>query len=149
MQRTGFHVAENEPMTEDADVTTARGLVIPSSAMTWTFSLSSGSGGQHVNKTSTKAVLTIDVTQVRGTPAQLSRILAECGGTVSVSNQTSRSQWRNRQLCLREASRVLDLAAAPPPPPRRKTRPTRGSIERRLDAKRRVSEKKQSRRSTD
>ena len=45
-----------------------------------------------------------------------------------------------------ELREMLDSAAMPPAPPRRKSRPTRGSVERRLDSKRRESQKKESRR---
>lgn len=131
------------------EVTTPRGIVIPVSAMTWTFAQSGGSGGQHVNKTSSRATLAIDVTELRGTSAQKSRVLATCGASFSITSRTSRSQWRNRQQCLERAVEKIDAAAAPPGPPRRKTRPTRGSVERRLETKRRTSEKKQSRRGID
>lgn len=134
-------------MTDDADFITRRGVVIPASALSWSFSHSGGAGGQHLNKTSTKATLVLDVTAVRARPDVLARILGMCGDTVTVMSQSSRSQWRNRQTCLRQLADLLDSAAAPPPAARRRTKPTRASVERRLEGKRRTSEKKSSRRS--
>lgn len=134
-------------MTDDRDLITRRGVVIPASALTWSFSHSSGAGGQHLNKTSSKATVVLDVTAVRTAPDQLARILITCGDTVTVMSQSSRSQWRNRQNCLRQLADIIDAASAPPPVARRRTRPTRASVERRLEGKRRTSEKKSARRS--
>ena len=69
--------------------------------------------------------------------------------TIRVTQQTSRSQWRNRQLCIAQATDMIDTAAAPPAPPRRPSRPSRGAIERRLTSKKRESEKKDQRRKGD
>ena len=46
-----------------------------------------------------------------------------------------RSQHRNRAAARERLAEQLRSALAPPPPPRRPTKPTRGSKERRLDAK--------------
>jgi len=136
-------------MDGDDDLRTPRGLVVPAHAMTWTFTRASGPGGQHVNKTSSKVTLTIDVDAVLGPPARLSRLRAELGDELRVTKQTSRSQWRNRQLCLEQAAAELDEASAPPDPVRRKSKPTKSAVERRLASKRRESDKKASRRTTD
>lgn len=134
-------------MTSPDDLTTSRGLRVPSEAMTWAFSRSEGAGGQSVNKTATKASLTVDISDVMCTLVQRARILAVHGESITVTCQVTRSQWRNRQLCLEQLSDMLDKAAAPPPPPRRKTKPSRGAIERRLESKKRDSAKKRDRRS--
>jgi ribosome-associated protein len=47
-----------------------------------------------------------------------------------------RSQWQNRQAAQRRLVALLQQALTPPAPPRRRTRPSRGSVERRLQAKR-------------
>jgi ribosome-associated protein len=57
-----------------------------------------------------------------------------------------RGQWRNRQAALRRLRALLEEALRPPPPPRRPTRPGRGAVERRLEAKRRRSAIKNERR---
>jgi ribosome-associated protein len=125
-------------------------LSIPESEMTWRFSRSSGAGGQHVNTTDTRVELiwSLNDTAVLS-PAQkelaatrLSNRLV--GGTITVVSSQYRSQHRNR-----EAARVrleeLVAHAIIPPRTRHKTKPSRGSRERRLDAKKRRSSIKQGR----
>jgi len=128
------------------ELRTPGGLVVPAAALDWSFARSGGPGGQHVNTTSSKVTLTIAVAAVTGRAAALERIQTALGETLRVTSQTHRSQWRNRQDCLARAGALLDDAARPPDPERRSTRPTRGAVERRLDAKRRESHKKQGRR---
>lgn len=134
-------------MTPDEDLRTARGILIPSSAMQWSFARSGGAGGQNVNKTSTKASLTVAVEDMTCSNTARARIITACGESITVTNQTSRSQWQNRRNCLQQLTEMLDTAAAPPPAKRKKTKPTRGSVERRLESKRRDGEKKRDRKS--
>src|SRR4051794_6246822 len=136
-------------MDGDLELRTTRGLVVPAHAMSWTFTRASGPGGQNVNKTSTKVTLTIDLREVSGPPGACSRVRTKLGDELRVTSQSSRSQWRNRQLCLEQAAEELDTAAAPPDPVRRKSKPTKSAVERRLASKRRDSEKKAGRRTTD
>ena len=134
-------------MDDTGDLRTPGGFVVPGNDLSWAFSRSGGPGGQHVNKTSSKVTLTIDTATITGDDASLERIrntLSE----VRVVSQTSRSQWRNRQLCLQRAATIIDDAAKPPAAERHPSKPSRGSNERRLDSKRRDSAKKQSRRIT-
>jgi ribosome-associated protein len=134
-------------MTGLDDLTTPRGIRVTAEALNWTFSRSEGAGGQSVNKTATKASVTVDIADVTCTLAQRARIVAALGDSVTITCQITRSQWRNRQLCLEQLAEALDKAAAPPPPARRKTKPSRGAIERRLESKKRDSAKKRDRRS--
>ena len=99
-----------------------------------------------MNTTSSKATLTVATDAVVGRPVVVERLRAALGDEVRVTSQEHRSQWRNRQQCLERVAAQLDQAARPPEPPRRPTKPQRGAIERRLETKRRDSEKKQGRR---
>ena len=125
-------------------------LSLPESEMTWRFSRSSSAGGQHVNTTDTPVELIWSLTDTTAlSPTQkelasqrLSNRLVD-GTIVEVSSQY-RSQHRNR-----EAARVrleeLVTRAIIPPTPRRPTKPSRASMRRRTDAKKRRSAVKQGR----
>lgn len=130
----------------DSDIRTRRGLIVPVGSLAWTFSRSGGSGGQHVNKTSSRATLTVATVDVQGPPDLVTRVRSTLGPTVVVVSQDSRSQWQNRQVCRSRLIDLLDDAAAPPAPPRHKTKPSKGSVERRLTGKRLTSAKKAGRR---
>ncbi|GAA1524302.1 alternative ribosome rescue aminoacyl-tRNA hydrolase ArfB [Nocardioides humi] len=114
------------------------GLVIPDGELVERFSRSPGPGGQSVNTTDSRVELVWDpAASTALTDAQRTRLLGRAGGPITVVAHEHRSQHRNR-VAARErlAARVRELLA-PPPPQRRATKPTRGSKERRLDAKRR------------
>ena len=136
-------------MSPDEDLRAARGVRVAVEAFQWTFARSSGAGGQSVNKTSTKATLTILLSDIQCSPTVLARLEKSLPETVSVTSQVYRSQWRNRVACMELLCEKLNEASAPPPAPRRKTKPSRGAIERRLNSKRLESEKKRNRRVTE
>jgi len=136
-------------MSPDEDLRAARGVRVAVEAFQWTFARSSGAGGQSVNKTSTKATLTILLSDIQCSPTILARLEKLLPETVSVTSQVYRSQWRNRVACMELLCEKLNDASAPPPAPRRKTKPSRGAIERRLNSKRIDSEKKRNRRVTE
>ena len=125
------------------DVVTPRGLVLPAAAVVAEFSRSGGPGGQHANVTASRVVLVADLTQLRGPGSQRARDVL--GDTLRVTAEDSRSQWRNRALARERLAARLDEAARPVRV-RRPTRATRGSVERRLEGKRRQSERKRDRR---
>ena len=136
-------------MKPDEDLRTTSGLVVPSAALQWSFARSSGAGGQHINKTSSKATLTVAINEITGPEVLVRRVTTALSIKVRVTNQTSRSQWRNRQFCLTQLKEIIDNAAKPPTPDRRKSKPTQASVKRRLDGKRHASKKKESRRTND
>lgn len=142
----GLDMRHNVPMPADEDLVTSRGLVVPFAALNWTFARSAGAGGQHINKTSSKSTLTVMTSEVTGPDLAVERVRSLLPAEIRITVQKSRAQWRNRQLCMAQLRDMLDTAPMPPAPPRRKSRPTRGSVERRLESKRRESQKKESRR---
>lgn len=128
------------------------GVSIPEEELEVSFARSGGPGGQHVNTSSTKVELRFDLA---GTPSldatQKQRVQAALGGRITkegvlvLTSSEHRSQTRNREAAVaRFVSLVSD--ALRPPRQRRRTRPTRRSKERRLEAKRQQSQKKALRR---
>ena len=125
------------------------GLEIEDSQLSWRFSRSGGPGGQSVNTSDSRAEVSYDVTQLPTGPRgrALQRLHGRLNGTVlTVAASEQRSQWQNRAAATRRLVELLRWATAPPPPPRRATRPTKGSVERRLAGKRRRSDIKRMRR---
>ncbi len=125
------------------------GLAIPLAEIEVRASRSSGPGGQHANVTASRIEATFDVhASTALTEAQRSRIASKLGPRVTASAQDTRSQHRNRELALeRLASRLAHALEVRRP--RTKTRPTRASQKRRVDAKKRRGETKKTRRRPD
>ena len=132
-----------------------RGVTLPESELTWRFSRSSGPGGQSVNTSDSRAELLFDLARSTALPPALrARALERLGGrlvdgVLSVTASEHRSQLRNREAAEARLVELLTEATAPPVRARRPTRPTRGSVERRLDAKQRRSDVKRARRQPD
>ncbi|MBA2507259.1 MAG: aminoacyl-tRNA hydrolase [Nocardioidaceae bacterium] len=129
-----------------------RSLSIPRRELRWRFSRSGGPGGQSVNTADSRVELSFDVARSTALPEPLrQRALARLAdrlvdGVLTVSAQEHRAQIANRRAAEQRLVEVLDQALAPPPRSRRVTRPTRGSVRRRLDAKQQRSRTKQLRR---
>ena len=123
-----------------------RSVSIPRSEIELRFSRSSGPGGQHAQKTETRAEASFDVESSRAlTEAQKRRVIAKAGPVLREVAQDERSQWRNRELAIERVVEAL-RAALRVERRRRPTRPTKAAKQRRLDDKRRRSEKKRLRR---
>lgn len=127
------------------------GLTIPDAELSERFSRSSGPGGQSVNTTDSRVELSWDVAQSSAlSEAQRTRLLAGLGGrlvdgVLTVVASEHRAQLRNR-LAARERLAALVATALVPERARRPTRPSRAARQARLDAKRRRSALKASRR---
>jgi ribosome-associated protein len=127
------------------------GVVIPADALAVRAVRSSGPGGQNVNKVSSKVELRVDVDRVEGLDeAARKRLRAaatvDADGWLLVTSQRTRDQRQNLDDA-RDKVRVLVERALYVPRARRKTRPTRGSIERRLTDKKRRTRAKAERKS--
>ena len=90
-----------------------------------------------------EAVFDVEASQVLS-PEQKRRVLARVGPRLTAVAQDARSQARNRELAL-ERLRARLTAALAVPRARRPTKPTRASRARRLDAKRRLAQRKRER----
>lgn len=116
-------------------------IAIPQSELTWKFSRSSGPGGQSVNTTDSRVQLVFDVVNSPSLPEQLRlRALERLGprlvdGCLVITASEQRSQFQNRKAAERRLADTLREAMAPPPRKRRPTRPTKGSVDRRIKEK--------------
>jgi ribosome-associated protein len=127
------------------------GIVLPESELHWRFSRASGPGGQSVNTSDSRVELSFDLSSTQAldeslklrAAARLASRLVD--GVITVTGAEHRSQLRNREAAERRLVRLISDAIAPPPAPRRATRPTRGSIRRRLETKRKRSDLKRQR----
>ncbi|MGL5866240.1 MAG: alternative ribosome rescue aminoacyl-tRNA hydrolase ArfB [Dermatophilaceae bacterium] len=126
-----------------------QGMTIPASELVERFSRASGPGGQGVNTTDSRVELELDVVAFEGvTATQRRRVLEVLGARLVdgrllvVAASEHRQQRRNRVAARERMAELLRQALAPPAPLRRATRPTRGSTERRLAAKKRRGDTK-------
>jgi ribosome-associated protein len=125
-------------------------ISIPADELQWTFSPAGGPGGQHANRSSTRAELRFDVAVSRAFDDESKRRLLNKVGDNSVmlvSVDETRSQWRNRQIARQRLREQLSEALRPDPPKRRATKPSRAARRRRIDDKRSRSRTKSLRRS--
>lgn len=127
-------------------------IQIPFTEFDFSFSRSGGPGGQNVNKVSTKVTIRWNLTKSKTLPADVRRRFEakyhrriNREGELVMHSQRYRDQGRNVADVL-EKLRELLATVATAPKRRKPTKRSRGSNERRLDAKRRASEKKQNRR---
>lgn len=126
-------------------------IVIPDWEFWFTSSRSGGPGGQHVNTTNSRITLHwIPANSSVFSDEQKSRIIARLGrrvgkdGALQIDVEEHRSQLRNRELAF-ERLQALLVEALKTNKARKATKPTRGSVERRLKEKRAISERKSNR----
>lgn len=127
-------------------------ISIPATELGISYARSAGPGGQNVNKVNSKAILRWRVVDSPSLPAAIrQRFLARYAsrvtndGEVVISADEHREQPRNLTACY-ERLRAMIVSVVTPPRRRVKTRPSRGSVERRIESKQRNSQKKQGRR---
>ena len=137
-------------MTEEIRIN--RQITIPTGELEFRFSTSGGPGGQHANRSSTRAEISwnIEESAVLG-PRQRQRLREklrrriDSNGALRVASDTHRSQLRNREEAARRLANLVSDALRP----RRSrvpTAPSRSAKERRLEDKKRHSQKKRDRR---
>ena len=117
------------------------GVTVPEGALLFSASRSGGPGGQHVNKTASKIELRFAIAAICGlSPRALERLVLLAGerltadGELIMTCDETRSQRRNRELVIERLEELVRDAKAVPKP-RRATRPSRGSVTRRLESK--------------
>jgi ribosome-associated protein len=105
----------------------------------WTSSRSSGPGGQHRDKASTRAELTVGPDALAGLdPDVAARLTAGLGldtRPLRITVQDERSLARNQEIAAERLTELVERVLAPPPPPRRPTRPSRRRRAARVDDK--------------
>jgi len=119
-----------------------RNLAIPLDELQWRFTTSSGPGGQHANRSSTRAEVRFDIEGSAALgPRQRDRLRQRFGSTIRAASSDERSQVRNRDKALaRLAARIEDGLRVEKS--RIPTKPTAGSRTRRLEDKRRQADRK-------
>jgi ribosome-associated protein len=137
------------------DLPVTGSLVVPAAALSWRFSRSSGPGGQGVNTADSRVELSLAPLELPDlSDAQRQRLVERLGarlvdGVLTIAASEHRQQLRNRQAARERMAAVLRAALAPPPRARRRTKPTRGSQERRIEAKKQRGQLKKQRGSWD
>ncbi|GIL31465.1 alternative ribosome rescue aminoacyl-tRNA hydrolase ArfB [Actinocatenispora comari] len=135
-------------------LTVTRSISIPGAELRWRFSRSGGPGGQGVNTADSRVELSWDlVNSPVLSPTLRDRAVERLGsrlvdGVLTVAASEHRAQLDNRRAAAQRLAELVRRAVAPPPPTRRATKPSRGSVTRRLNAKRRRGDIKKLRRDT-
>lgn len=138
------------PAPDEPGIRLAPGVRVRDEDLSIVFVRSSGPGGQNVNKRSTKAQLRIALSAIPINEHAMKRLRRLAGNAITsgdeliIERDETRSQSRNRRACI---DRLCDLVARAviEPKLRRATKPSKGSVRRRLDSKTRRGEVKRTR----
>ncbi len=131
-----------------ADLELRDGIVIPAAELRWSFSRSSGPGGQSVNTTDSRVSLSFDLAATTAldeylkTRAQVRLAKRLKAGVITVHAAGERSQYQNRLAAQQRLRTLLLSAISVPTPKRRPTKPSRRAKDRRLTAKKQRGETK-------
>ena len=137
---------EMPPPPAPERIRVTRSVSVPVSEIVLRVSRSSGPGGQHAQKSSTRVEAVFDVAESSAlTEAQKRRVAGRAGSVLRAVSQDERSQARNRELAVERLVAKLREALAVP---RRRvpTRPTQAARERRLAEKKQRGRRKRLRR---
>lgn len=131
------------PVSFDEPYDLGEGVTLRPADAQWSFARGGGPGGQHVNKTSTRATLTVELEALAADmpPWALRRLRNKAGSRLAsdperivITSASTRSQVRNREVCLEKLAELV-VRSMRPPKRRKPTKPSRASNQRRLDAK--------------
>ena len=129
-------------MASDDDIIISGEAVIRPADLHEDFIRSSGPGGQNVNKVATAVQLRFDAANASGLSAcvhtRAIKLAGQCAtkdGVIVIEAGRFRTQEQNRADARARLTALVARAAEPPPPPRKKTRPSKGAVERRLKSK--------------
>ncbi len=126
------------------------GITIGNDEFDFQFVRSAGAGGQNVNKVASKAVLRWHFETSAIPLAVKERFRAKyttritLDGDVVITSDRYRDQPKNLADAVEKLKEMLESVVMPPKP-RKKTKPSRGAVERRLQSKRIQSDRKRSR----
>jgi ribosome-associated protein len=118
-------------------------IVIPDEDFAWKFIRSSGPGGQNVNKVASAVQLRFLLPANTGLSSAVKQRLRRIAGqkliddgSILIAARSERSQDQNRRAALSRLEALIRQALIEPKI-RKKTKPSRASKERRIDAKKR------------
>jgi ribosome-associated protein len=144
-------VSDASPIAPENVLAVNESLSIPRSELDVRVSRSSGAGGQHVNKTSSRVEIFWNIRNSSApTEEQRARLMEKLAsrmttdGSIRVVASDMRSQSRNRELAEERLAELIGRALIVPKR-RKPTKPTRAAKEARLESKKRQSHKKRER----